>query len=171
MGFLSNIFSAIGNFVKSEIAKLAGDATVVESAIESAANIADSLVNSLKNWVATPAGQAIESVIEAVPGIGPYVADILNFLPQLVTDLGWAVQEFTKSPAQVVQDGITAAINAPNANIKATNLAVLNAHIVTKIGQLSQAPVTIQTALSMAPTVHVVNQGNGNLIPNASAVS
>lgn len=160
MGFLNNIFAAIGNFVKTEIAKLSGEAVVIEAAIEKAATVADGLVNGLKNWLATPAGQTVEAVISNVPGIGPYVTDVLQFLPQLLIDLGWVKAEFTKSPAQIVQDGITAAINAPNANVKASNLAVLNAHITAKIGELSQAPVTIQTALSMAPTVHVLNHGD-----------
>jgi hypothetical protein len=64
-------------------------------------------------------------------------------------DLGWAKAEFTKSPEQVVIDGITTAVNAPTANVKATNLITLNAHINNAISGIS-----IQAAASIAPGVH-----------------
>lgn len=154
ISWLEGAETSVAAFVKKEIAAIEGEAPVVEAALENAATIANNAVNRLKNWVTSPQGQGIEAVITAIPGIGPYVTDVLNFLPQLVIDLGWAKAEFTKSPAQIVQDGITTAVNAPNSDIKATNLAVLQAHINTKISALSQAPISIQGALSMAPTVY-----------------
>lgn len=153
-----NAEQAVGNFVKTEIAKIAGDAQAVATVVENAATIADNLVNNLKNWLASPGGQVVEAIIESVPGIGPYAKDVLDFLPQLMVDLGWAQKEFTKSPAQIVIDGITQAINgAANANIKSTNLSVLQAHINTYVSTLAGAPVSIQASLTQANAVHVQN--------------
>jgi phage-related protein len=155
ISWISGAVESVANFVKTEIAKIEGDVPQIEAALENAATIADNAVNALKTFVASPVGKTIEGVLEAVPGIGPYLTDVLNFLPTLVVDLGWAVTEFNKSPAQVLQDGINTAVNAANVNVKATNLAVLQAHINTFVSGLSHAPISIQGALSLSPTIHV----------------
>jgi len=158
---MANIFTSIGNaiasvgaFIKKEVDAIEGEAPVVVAALENASTIANNLVNALKTWVASPQGQAIEDIISSVPGIGPYVMDVLNFLPTLVQGLGWAKAEFTKSPAQIVQDGITAAVNAATPNIKATNLITLAAHVNTLISSLSDSPLSIQAAVTVAPSVY-----------------
>lgn len=154
ISWIAGAASSVGNFVKKEIAAIEGDVPQIEAALENAATIANTAVNALKNWTVSPQGIAIEDVISGVPGIGPYVTDVLTFLPKLLIDLGWAKAEFTKSPAQIVQDGINAAVNAATPDIKASNLAVLQAHINTQISALSKAPISIQGALSIAPTVY-----------------
>lgn len=149
-----NILDRAAAWIKSEWAKITGDATVVTNTIENIAVIANGVVNNLKNWIATPAGQTIEAIISQVPGIGPYATDVINWLPTLMVDLGWAQNEFTKSPAQVLTDGVTYAVNAANPNVKASNLIVLQGHITTKVSSLAKTPATIQTAISIAPTVY-----------------
>lgn len=155
MNWLENAANSMVTFVKSEWAKISGDATAVEAALETAATIGVNVVTGLKNWLATPGGQLVEDVISNIPGVGPYVTDVLKFLPQLLIDLNFAKQEFTKSPQQIVIDGITAAVNAPNQNIKATNLAVIAAHVTTYVSGLAGAQQSIQSALSATPAVYV----------------
>jgi hypothetical protein len=152
--WLQNATASVGTFVTNEIAKIKGEAPVVEAALETAANIGYNAVNALKNYIASPVGKEIEDVILAIPGISPYAQQVLNFLPTLINDLGWAKSEFNKSPAQVVQEGVTAAINAASANVKATNLITLAAHINTLVASLAQAPISIQAAVSIAPAVY-----------------
>lgn len=152
--WVENTAKNVASFVTTEIAKIKGEAPVVEAALENAATIATNAVNGLKNFIASPTGQTIEGVLESIPGIAPYLTDVLNFLPTLVVQLGWAKAEFTKSPAQILTDGVTTAVNAATANVKATNLAVLSAHINTFVSGLSQAPISVQAALSVTPTVY-----------------
>lgn len=147
----------VGSFISGVFGTIKGDAATVVQVVETGATIADNLVNGLKNWLATPAGQTVEDVITAIPGIGPYATDVLNFLPTLMVDLGWAQAEFTKSPQQVVVDGITAAVNAATPNIKSTNLSVLQAHVNTYLTTLAGAPVPIQASLTQANPVHTAN--------------
>ena len=171
LSWAANAEQAVANFVKSEIAKIGGDAVAVATVIESAATIADNLVNGLKNWLASPAGQLVEDIILNISGIGPYAKDVLDFLPNLIVDLGWAQAEFNKSPAQIVQDGLSYAINgAANANIKSTNLSVLQAQINTYISTLAGSPVSIQASLTQANTVHVQN-ASAAVPPNVQTVS
>lgn len=154
ISWLENAASSVGAFVKKEISAIGGDATVVVASVENSTTIANNVVNALKDFVNSPMDKTIDGVIEAVPGIGPYFTAVLNFLPTLVTDLGWAKAEFTKSPAQILHDGITAAVNAPTSNIKATNLITLQAHINNQISALAQAPISIQAATALAPAVY-----------------
>lgn len=154
---LENDVNSVETFVKTELGKITGVATDVVSTLENAATIGDGVVNALKTWLSSPQGQAVEAVIEAVPGIGPYATDVLNFIPTLFTDLNLAVADFNKSPASLVTEGITAAVNASTPNVKATNLAVIAAHITTFVSGLAGAATTIQTALTISPAAHVAN--------------
>lgn len=154
MSWISNAIASVGNFVKKEIGLIEGAAPEVESALEDAATIANNLVNGLKTYVESPDGKAVLTVIENVPGVGPYVGDVIQFLPTLLIDLGWAKAEFTKSPADIVHDGVTAAINAATPNIKATNLITLQSHLNTEISSLAQKPISIQAAVALAPAVY-----------------
>jgi len=146
-----SIITSIETFVSTEIKKITGAAPKIEADLEAAATFGVNAVNSLKAYIATPQGTGLEAVIEAIPGIGTYAADVINFLPQLVVDLGWAKNEFTKSPADVLTDGLTVAINAATPNVKATNLATLAAHIGTVINPSA----TVQTLLSVIPAAYV----------------
>lgn len=161
MNFIQNAENSVSSFVKKELAKISGDITAVEAALETAATIGVNVVTGLKNWLATPGGQLVEDVISNIPGVGPYVTDVLKFLPQLLIDLNLAKYEFSKSPAQIVTDGLTAAINAPNANIKATNLAVIAAHITTYVSGLAGAQQSIQSALSSVPAIYAIGVAPG----------
>lgn len=144
----------VAAFIKTEIAKITGVASTVEADVESASGIAIGLVNGLKNFIASPTGKDLEFIITSIPGVGPYLTDILNFLPTLVTGLGWAQSEFSKSPEQVVIDGLTSAINVADPNIKASNLITVAGHIITLVSTLQKAPVTIQTAISSVPAIY-----------------
>lgn len=142
-------------WIKAEFSKPAAVAvTDIEAVVENAADIGNNVVNALKNFIATPTGQSIEQIINNIPGVGPYVTDVLNFLPTIVVALGWTKAEFTKSPQQVVIDGVTAAVNAITPNVKATNLATLAAHVTDYVQVLSGAASNIQLALAAAPAVH-----------------
>lgn len=151
---IENAAESVATFIEKEVKLIPGVATTVVSDVDLAANIANNLVNQLKNYIASPAGQVLTTIIEAVPGIGPYVGDVLNFLPKIVTDLGWATAEFTKSPQQVVIDGLTAAINNPNVAVKASNLLTLAGHLITAVTTIQQSPVPVPTAITIAAATY-----------------
>lgn len=150
MSFITNIES----FVSTEWKKITGEATVIEGGLEKISGVAVGVVNGLKTFIASPTGQVLEDVIEQIPGISPYFEDVLNYLPELMVDLNFAQREFTKSPAQVVTDGITSAVNAANSDVKASNLTTIAAHVMTYISTLLKTPITIQTALAAIPAVY-----------------
>lgn len=151
---IENAAESVGTWIGKEVGLIPGLATTVVSDVDLAANIANNLVNSLKAYVVSPAGQVLVSVIEAVPGIGPYVGDVLNFLPKIVTDLGWATTEFTKSPEQVVIDGVTEAVSNSNVAVKASNLLTLAGHILSAVTASQQAPVPVPTAITIAAATY-----------------
>jgi len=152
--WLENAAAAVASFVKKQISAIPGEAQSIVATIEGTTTIANNLVNALKNWVDSPEGQKIGQVIQSVPGIGPYVGLVYNFLPTLLVDLGHVQAEFTKSPEQIVEDGVTALVKANTSAVKATNLIALQAHINTELSAAAQAPISIQAAVSLAPTVY-----------------
>lgn len=154
MSWITNVEAAAGSFVTKEWAKITGDATAVESALENAANVGIGIVSGLKNWLATPTGQTVEAVVTNIPGVGPYAVDVLNFLPTLLIDLGLAKAEFTKSPEQVVIDGFTNAVNANTADVKATHLNSIASNLTKFVSGLSGAEQSIQSALSATPAIY-----------------
>lgn len=153
-----SFFNTIENFVSDEWKKITGEADVIEAKLESAATLANNAVNSLKTWVDSPQGQRIDAVITSIPGIGAYAADILKFLPVLVQGLGWAKSEFTKSPRDIVEEGITTAVAAIDPDIKASNLITLQGHLNTLISGLQGTPQPIQTTMSIAPAVYAASK-------------
>jgi hypothetical protein len=148
-----NIFEKIGAFAKQEWTKITGTVEaaipVVETKLEVGATVANDLTNALKNYVNSPQGKTISEVISLVPGIAPYEQAVLNFLPTLVQATGWAKAEFTKSPADLVVEGVTAAVSASLPDVKATNLITLAAHLNTLFTGLS-----IQGSTTQAAAVH-----------------
>lgn len=138
-------------FLKNELAKITGVAATVETDVESEVGLSINVLNAAKDYIASPAGKDLELIITNIPGIGPYVTDVLNFLPQALIDLGLVQADFKKSPEQLVIDGVTAAVNSASPNSKVANLTSIAASVLTKITELQQAPVTMQTALTLIP--------------------
>lgn len=159
--FFAKVASAISNFFTTAVKAAPGVAVDVEKALETAAQVANNAVNALKDWIATPQGQAVESVLATVVPV-QWLNGVLAFLPKILTDLGWAKQEFTKSPAQLVQDGISYATSSSNKDVVATNLATLQAHVNTYLGTVQGVTIPVQASLSQA---HVVYLG----LPHPSA--
>jgi hypothetical protein len=138
-------------FLKNALAKITGVASTVGSDVESAVGLSINVLNGIKGFIASPAGKDLELIITAIPGIGPYATDILNYLPQALIDLNLVKTDFNKSPAQLVIDGVTAAVNATSPNSKVAHLTAIAASVLTKVTELQQAPVTMQTALTLIP--------------------
>jgi hypothetical protein len=183
---MGNLFSRLGTFLASEWNKVIGAAsnagatvalvaTDVETAVEKEATIAVGVVNAAKGFIASPAGQTLEGLISLVPGVGPYLTDVLNLLPTVVTDANWAKAEFTKSPEQVVIDGFTAAVGVSTTQ-KVINLTGAAVQVGTLISKLSGTAASPQAFMSVIPAIYAVppvigasTQNGGSGIPNAPA--
>lgn len=163
--WVQKVANSIASWIKGAVKAAPSVIVDVEHALETAAQVSSNLVNSLKAWVATPGGQLVKDVIEtAVPA--QWVEGVLNFLPTIIQDLGWAAAEFNKSPAQIVEEGLQKAISASNPNVVATNLATLAAHINTHISSVQGVDVPIQASLSQSHVVYLGLPG-GDTSPNA----
>lgn len=151
---LTTIEQSITNFVQKEISLIKGDATTIEADLENAANIGINITNALKNYIASPTGQDIVAIISAIPGVGPIASQVINALPQILVDLGHAQFEFTKSPLQVVQDGLTSMVNAPTSNVKATNLTTLASHVATTVSTVLGKAASIQSMIALVTSLY-----------------
>ena len=161
-----SLFSRLEAWITGTVSKIEGDAPVVVNALEDGAIVANNIVNALKNFIASPLGQTIEGVISLVPGAGPYVAGALKLLPTIVTDAGWAVAEFTKSPEQLVTEGLKVAINAASADQKTLNLS----NVAARIGSLVTG-ATVQAAGVVSQTIYAAPTPAAPAIPLAAEVS
>jgi hypothetical protein len=167
--WITKVINSIGNFVSGAVKAAPTVIVNVEHALETAAQVSSNLVNALKSWIATPTGTLVKDVIETVVP-AQWIEGVLNFLPTILQDLGWAQAEFNKSPAQIVQDGITYATSSSNPNVVATNLATLAAHINTHIGSVQGVDIPIQASLSQAHVVYLGLPGADTTVqdtPNA----
>lgn len=161
--FFGKVVAAISVFLTGAIKAAPGIVTDIDKALEVAAQVSLNLVNGLKKFIDSPEGQAVEDVVKMVVP-AQWVDGALAFLPTIIADLGWAKQEFSKSPADVVKDGITFAVSSTNKDVVASNLATLAAHVNTYIGKIQGITIPIQASLSQA---HVVYLG----LPQAPAQS
>src|ERR1700748_723854 len=105
--------AAVPAFLKTEIGKITGVIQTVETDVESAVGIGINVLEAVKTYIASPQGTGLVDLISLVPGVGPYVSDVLTLLPKVLVDANLVKADFNKSPAQLVIDGVTAAVNSP----------------------------------------------------------
>lgn len=151
--FFAKLVNAAGTFIKNEVTKIPGDVQAVETALESASTVANNAVNALKDFANSPAGKTIEGVLTvAVPG--GWLAGILAALPKLIIGLGHAQEEFTKSPEQVVIDGLKNIIGKADPNITATDWIALQSHLNVNVAAQQGVQLPIQVAAAAAPAIY-----------------
>lgn len=153
MNWFQKVAASIGSFFSSAVKTAEKDATVVDHALETAANVALNATNALKDWAATPAGQTIEAVIGTVVP-AQWVNGFINILPTIITDLQWAKNELDKTGRQIITDGLNAVLSS-SANGKATMLASLQAHSAVHFAAQQGVDLPIQAALSQAHVVYL----------------
>lgn len=147
-----SIVHSVETFVEAEYEKIVGGDPQIEKDLHEAAQVANNLVNGFKQYVLNPAEKTIEQVItDIVPE--KWVAAAKVFLPKLMVDLKWVEENFFSAPAKLLSDGLANGVNATG-DVKATNMAVLQAHINTQLTAAAGTPVPIQTSLTQADAVY-----------------
>lgn len=163
---MSTIFQKIGgllatvvHFVSTQLSKLGADAETVEEDLEKVATIADTALNAAKEWVTSPAGRTLLSVIEAIPGVGAIATEIVNvILPGALVAVG-VVAADVGDPEKLITDGVTAIAGKADGDAIASAYNSVQALITNKVAPLLNVASDIQSALSVAQTVHAANVG------------
>lgn len=146
MSFLSNMW----DHVKSLFHNASG-------AVHEIITVADKVANTLKNLEASQAGQFLETTLETlVPPSAVIINGIKLWLPKVVTDLNWAVQEDGKTDEQKIADAVAylAKLKGVNPDAYASQLNTLNALIQKWMSDQQGAGLNIQQALTISQVNH-----------------
>ncbi|MGZ3750787.1 MAG: hypothetical protein ACXVB0_14690 [Mucilaginibacter sp.] len=130
------------------------------SEVHTIITIADNVANEIKKLEATDVGQFLEVTIETIiPSSTGLVNAFKLWLPKIVTDLNWAVQEEGKTDAQKISDAVTYLTNlkASNPDAYASQLNSINALIQKWLSDNQGAGLNIQQALTISQVNHNPN--------------
>lgn len=144
MGFFETIIQAIGNFF-----------TKAKPIIEDIFTKANSIVNIVKSFEASPGGQTIIAILEAfAPGASNVVIGLLNefFVAFGIVDKA-VVAEGTKTQAEIASDGL-AAVAKLTGNAKVIALQNIASLIGHGISTVNGTGTTLQQATILAPLAH-----------------
>lgn len=156
---IGGLFATIAHFVTTQLSKLGAEAKTAEEDLEKVATIADMVLNEAKAWVTSPAGRTLVSVIEAIPGVGPIAAEIVNvILPGALAAVSKVKSDAT-DPEKLIADGIGVIWGQTEADAIASDFNSAQALITNKVAPLLNIASDIQSALSVAQTVHAANKG------------
>lgn len=139
------------------IAKVAAWFSTASNDLHDFTVIADNLVNAIKKIEASTVGQFLETTVEIlIPASTGLVNAFKLWLPVVVIDLNWALQEEGKTNEQKITDAAAYLIKLKviNPDAYATQANALNALIQKWLGDNSGIGTTIQQALVSAPIVH-----------------
>ena len=124
--------------------------------------IADKIANEIKVLDESQVGQFLTVTIETIiPSTTGLINAFQLWLPKIVTDLNWAVQEDGKTDAQKVTDAVNylSKLKASNPDAYASQLNSINALIQKWLSDNQGAGLNIQQALTISQVNH-----NPNLI-------
>jgi hypothetical protein len=153
---MANIFSDIANFFKKVLSWLEG----AEKALAPVLDIAENLLNGLKNFEASPAGQTVEALIESiVPASTGLINAVKLQLPVWLKDLGWVKDETNKTLDEQWADAQAYLASIVDPNVRATQLNALKSLFTHFFATNTGATVngqqfTIQQALVLAQPSH-----------------
>ena len=119
--------------------------------------VADKVANEIKNLEESKVGQFLEVTLETVfPASAIVINGFKTWLPKIVTDLNWAVQEDGKTDEQKIADAVAylAKLKGQNGDAYASQLNTLNALIQKWISDEQGAGLNIQQALTISQVNH-----------------
>ncbi len=149
------LLDEVTTWVKKELGLLKTDVATAEAELLNVAKIGSNILESAKNWVASPLGKTLVSVIEAVPGVGPIAQDVVDkILPASIGALT-TIEADASNPEELVTYGLNAIGQKAAADEVAVLYTGVSALITNRIAPLLNVVSTIQTALSVTPSVYV----------------
>jgi hypothetical protein len=141
-------------WAKKELGIAGADVTRAEADLLNVATIGSNILEAAKNWVASPLGKTLLSVIEAVPGVGPIAQEVVDkILPASIGALT-TIEADASNPEELVTYGLNAIGQKAAADEVAVAYTGVSALITNRIAPLLNVVSTIQTALSVTPSVY-----------------
>jgi hypothetical protein len=140
-----SLLSDVGSFLKKALDGLKTFAKV-------AFTYGNDLVNAIKVFEATPAGKAVDSVLDTIAGavIPPaYMTAFKAWFPILLKDLGWVQNELNKTDDQIAADFATWFNGMVNPDAKASVAHVIAGNASKFVSDQSGSGLTIQQALTL----------------------
>lgn len=119
--------------------------------------VADKVANEIKNLEESQVGQFLEVTLQTIlPVSAPIINGFKLWLPKVVTQLNWAVQEDGKTDEQKIADAVAylAKLKGDNPDAYAGQLNTLNALIQKWISDEQNAGLNIQQALTISQVNH-----------------
>lgn len=146
MNFLENLWDK----VKSLFSK-------ADTLVHTIVTLADELVNKLKDLEESEAGQFLETAIETlIPASTGLINAFRLWLPIVVTDLNWAVQEEGKTSEEKIADAIAylTKLKVINPDAYAAQLNTINALIQKWLSDNQGAGLNMPQALTITQVNH-----------------
>ncbi len=158
---MSNIIKNIGNWIANEFVAIQEFITKEEKTLKPYLQIADNLVNFIKNMTSTPEGKFVITTIETVVPSSTKLLDALILqLPIWVVDLNWTINEIGKTPEEQFSDGVAYLKTIKDPDVYAVQLNSLKALITKFFANNNAALLTIQQSLILAQPDHSANSKN-----------
>jgi hypothetical protein len=145
----------MGNFLSSLWEKVKTFFHGASTEVHSIVDIADKIVNAIKSVEQSQVGQLIESGLEAfIPASTGLINGFKLWLPKIVTDLNWAVNEEGKTDTQKVADAVAYLASIKGTDAYAAQLNTINALIQKWLSDNQGSGMTIQQALTVSQVNH-----------------
>ena len=148
------LLTEVINWVKKALGIAGAAVETAEQDLLNVATIASNVLEVAKNFAASPEGKVLVDLIEAVPGVGSIAQDIVDkILPDAVNAVS-VVKSDATNPEALIVAGLTAIGQKPAADEIAVAYTGVSALITNKIAPLLGVVSTIQTALTVTPSVY-----------------
>lgn len=160
---MSNAITDAENFLSNLFKKIVTWITAAEKQMAPVITIAEKLLNGLKSFDDSIAGQTVEGIIESyIPASTGLINAFKLQLPIWLIDLKWVQDETGKSLQDQWQDALNYLATIKDPNVKATQLAALKALFLHFFGTnagttVNGQPLTIQQMIVLAPPTHDAN--------------
>src|ERR1700748_2130521 len=138
---MSNILT----WISDEIKKLTNWITGAEKTLSPVIDIAENVLNGIKNFEASAPGQLLESVVEAYIPASTGLINAFNMqLPVWLVELNWIKNETSKSLTEQWEDALSYLNSISDQNVKASQYNTLKALFSKFFADNQGVPATIQ---------------------------
>ena len=154
MSTILSDFTSVVTWIKKELGIAGAVAETAETDLLKVATIASNVLNVAKEYAASPEGKVLVDLVEAIPGVGTIAQDIVDkILPDAINAVQ-VVQSNATDPEGLIVAGLTAIGQKPAADEIAVAYTGVSALITNKIAPLLNVVSTIQSALTVTPSVY-----------------
>lgn len=153
------------NFIQKALHALGSFLGLIKSDAINVAHIANDVIDGVKSFEASAAGQFLETTLETlVPSSTGLINAVKLWLPKAFVVSGWVQNEVGKTDVQIMEDGTAYLLNLKTTDIDAyaKELHGMAAYLAKMISDNLGAGLTMPQALTLPQIVHNPELLKGN---------